>query len=164
MSDMNQAPIDDKIPDNIPSMLLSVEDKLLLLPSLAVAEIIHFPSITKLDDTPDWYLGNFEWRTLEIPLVSFELLNQQSIRMRHRHVVVLNNTGVDKKLPFIAIPLLGIPRLVRITNRDLEEDTETVLAPMELTAAQYAGELIIVPNVTAMERACLEVYATSIEH
>lgn len=147
--------------NDVPSMLLPVEDRGLLLPGVAVAEIIPYTQPDRSDDAPEWFIGTITWRKLEVPVISFAALNGQTHKLagRQRHVAVLNNTGVSDNLPFIAILIQGIPRLVRVTRKDVDDDPETPLSPMELLAVKLAGETVFVPNVGALEKACLDYYS-----
>ncbi|HQQ62869.1 MAG TPA: chemotaxis protein CheW [Pseudomonadales bacterium] len=142
---------------DIPSMLLPVGDKQLLLPGVAVAEIVNYSYPERPDDAPAWFYGNITWRKLSVPVVSFEILNGQEMprNTSGRRIAVLNNTGVHDALPFIAIVIQGIPRLVRITTKDITEETGLSLAPAERMAARLANsELVFVPDVGELERAC----------
>ena len=157
----NQADAVKRTVTDIPSMLLPVEGRVLLLPGVSIAEIIPSPQVTRPDDAPEWFLGTVTWRKLEVPVVSFTMLNEQfsAHSSRNRHLAVLNNTGVSDNLPFLAITIQGIPRLTRITAIDLGDDTETVLSPMELLAVRLGDEPVIIPNVSALEKACLTYYS-----
>lgn len=154
---------DSALPSDIPSMLLAVEGRHLLLPGVAVAEIIYFTQPETRDNSPDWFLGTIEWRTLEIPLLSYELLSGEAYYARHRHIVVLNNAGTHEQLPFIAIPIMGIPRLVRVTARDVTIDDESPLAPVERTAVKLpSGDVVYIPDIAALEKTCATFYTSPV--
>lgn len=142
--------------NDVPAMLLPVSDKLLLLPGVSVAEIVNYSYPDCPDNAPEWFLGYINWRKLSVPLVSFEMLNGQGMPRSSgsRRIAVLNNTGVSDGIPFIAILIQGIPRLLRITDRDLGDVTDAVLAPAEQLAANLpGGETVFIPDVSALERA-----------
>lgn len=142
---------------DVPSMLLPVQDKLLLLPGVAVAEIVNYSYPDCPADAPDWFLGYIEWRKLSVPLLSFELLNGQSMpgSARAPRIAVINNTGVNDDVPFIAIVMQGIPRLMRIMSQDIAEVEDASLASAELAAMSIAGsaETVVIPDVSVLERA-----------
>lgn len=142
--------------NDIPSMLLPVSDKLLLLPGVAVAEIVNYSYPDCPDNAPEWFLGYINWRKLSVPLVSFELLNGQGMpgSSGARRIAVLNNTGVNEAVPFIAIVIQGIPRLLRITARDIGDISDVALAPAERSAARVGGgDTVFIPDVSVLERA-----------
>lgn len=141
---------------DVPSMLLPVQDKMLLMPGVAVAEIINYSYPDCPAEAPDWFLGYIEWRKLSVPLLSFELLNGQTMPRATGtpRIAVINNTGVNDALPFIAIVLQSIPRLMRIMPQDITEANGVALAPAEL-AAMYltSGETVMIPDISVLEKA-----------
>jgi chemosensory pili system protein ChpC len=141
---------------DIPSMLLPVHDKQLLLPGVSVAEIVNYSYPECPDGAPAWYLGNITWRQLSVPLLSFELLNDQSMPAHTDipRIAVINNTGVDECVPFIAIVLQGIPRLMRIMPQDVTEVSDVTLSPAEMAVMNLqTGETVVVPDISVLERA-----------
>lgn len=142
---------------DIPSMLLPVQGRQLLLPGVAVAEIVNYSYAERPDDAPPWLFGYITWRKLAVPLISFELLNGQEMPPRTGgtlRIAVLNNTGVNDELPFIAIPILAIPRLVRILPRDVNDVADAELSSAELEAVNLStGETVFIPDVSVLERA-----------
>lgn len=142
--------------NDIRGMVLQVQDKLLLLPSVSVAEIVNYSQPECPDDAPEWFLGYIIWRKLAVPLLSFELLNGQSASglTDAPRIAVLNNTGVNEALPFVAIVIQGIPKLIRILPKDISEVDDLVLAPAELAAMKLTtGETVMVPDIRVLEQA-----------
>jgi chemosensory pili system protein ChpC len=69
-------------------------------------------------------------------------------------IAVINNTGVNDDVPFIAIVMQGIPRLMRIMPQDVAEIEGAALAPAELAAINIAGsETVLIPDVSVLEKA-----------
>ncbi|MBK8102523.1 MAG: chemotaxis protein CheW [Cellvibrionales bacterium] len=141
---------------DIPSMLLPVQDKQLLLPGVSVAEIVNFSYPECPENAPAWFLGYIQWRQMAVPLLSFEMLNQQTPEHYSgvRRIAVLNNTGLDESIPFIAIVLQGIPRLLRILPQDLSEVTDMELGAAEMAAMNTSmGETVLLPDISVLEQA-----------
>lgn len=140
---------------DIPSMLLNVETKQLLLPGVAVAEIIGSAIPEPVEGAPEWFLGWIDWRKLRVPVVSFERLNGELMLEGSRRLAVLNNTGVDREcVPFLAIPIKRIPQLARILPGDLRDMTDAQLGRAELAVAvDMQGQVVAIPNVAALEQA-----------
>jgi chemosensory pili system protein ChpC len=144
---------------DIPSMLLPVHDRQLLLPGVSVAEIVNYSYPDCPDNAPAWLLGYIQWRQMAVPLLSFEILNQQDAPNYSGvpRIAVLNNTGLDENVPFIAIVLQGIPRLLRILPQDLTEVTDTELGAAEVAAMNISsGETVLLPNISVLEQAYSE--------
>lgn len=141
----------------VASLLIPLHEQLLLLPNVTVAEIVPLPEIMGLAEVPDWYLGDCLWREQRIPLVSFECMNGEALPeiARSARMAVLNATGVDEDLPFLAIVTRGLPRLARVTAEELNERDHQERRPFDLLAVSWAGEAAVIPDITAMEQVLL---------
>ena len=142
----------------VASLLIPVVDRLLLIPTVTVAEMVSYQEPLHNPQAPDWYLGDVGWREQQVPLVSFEVINGEpkpSYNNRCR-IAILNNTGVDEKLPFLALATQGIPRLSRVKADEIQELEDKKLKRFELMAVMHAGESVIIPDVSALEQALSE--------
>jgi chemosensory pili system protein ChpC len=144
---------------DIPCLLLPLHGRLLLVPTVTVAEMVPMaPYQDAEEDSPDWLLGYFQWRGQDVPLLSFERLAgeaETSVVAKGR-VAVLNNTGVSDGLPFIAVPTTGIPRMSRVSPEDIKEDPDAPKKPFELMRVKIGLEEFTIPDVTALENVYLE--------
>jgi len=57
----------------IASLYLPVTGNSLVLPNVSVAEIVDYKTPEPVEDTPEWFLGNIEWRGVTLPVISYEL-------------------------------------------------------------------------------------------
>ncbi|MEZ5540155.1 MAG: chemotaxis protein CheW [Pseudomonadales bacterium] len=150
---------------DIPSMLLPVHEKQLLLPGVSVAEIVNYSAPERAANAPAWLLGSIQWRRISVPLLSFELLNNQAAIDDDEvpRIAVLNNTGLDEKVPFLAILLQGIPRLLRVLPQDLTEVTNIELGAAEMAAMNIVatGETVLIPDISVLEQAYSEYLRTA---
>ena len=142
----------------VASLRIPVTDKYLLLPSVSVAEIVGFTPPKVVDNTPVWMMGIFSWRETEVPLLCWEVLTggSQPEPDSFQRIVVLNNTGLNDDLPFIALAAQGIPHLERVTTELIEQDTSAELNAFELMAVDVAGSHAYIPNIAALEQAYLD--------
>lgn len=142
---------------DISSMLLPVEGRLLLLPGVAVAEIVIFfaPEADFDEEVPAWYLGNIYWRNQRVPLVSFETMmdGRSPFVSSHCRIAVLNNTGLDTQLNFFAILLQATPKLLRLTPEELSVDNEKLLGEGEKMHVIVAGQEAVIPDIAFIEGA-----------
>ncbi|EPN84602.1 hypothetical protein A234_10571, partial [Pseudomonas syringae pv. actinidiae ICMP 19101] len=53
---------------SLTGLLLPLSDRHLLLPNVAVAELIDYQDCSAGPDAPEWYLGVISWRELSLPL------------------------------------------------------------------------------------------------
>jgi len=152
----NTPPASAQTVRDIPSMLLPVHGRQLLLPGVSVAEIVNYSYPDCPDNAPPWLLGYIQWRQMAVPLLSFEMLNQQEAPNHSGvpRIAVLNNTGLDENVPFIAIVLQGIPRLLRVLPQDLTEVTDTELGAAEVAAMNIpTGETVLLLDISVLEQA-----------
>ena len=148
----------EKKVQEVASLLIPIQGRLLLAPNVTVAEIVPVSQVVPIQDAPAWYLGNCSWREQTIPLLSFEVMNGEDkpgVSSRSRFAV-LNTTGVNESLPFIAILTQGLPRLARVTEEEITEREDADNKPFELMHVSWAGEEAVIPHVEAMERAFLD--------
>jgi len=96
-------------------LLLPLGDRNLLVPNVAVAELIDYQDSNAEPDAPIWYLGPIYWRNRTLPLLSFEATCGSRTRVGGRaRIVVLNALGGRADLEFIALLTQGIPRSCKL--------------------------------------------------
>lgn len=141
----------------VPSLLVPMVNQPLLLPNVTVAEIVPPASAESLQGAPEWYLGELLWREQRVPLLSYERMNGESLPESNPRgrIAVLNSTGVSPDLPFLAIVTQGIPSLARVREDEIHE-REAQRQPYEQLLVSWAGEAAVIPDLAAMERACLD--------
>jgi chemosensory pili system protein ChpC len=150
--------IEQKKIQEVASLLIPLQGQTILLPNVTVAEIIPSSPVQSIDNAPLWYLGNFQWRELTVPLLSLEALNGEAtpgINTRARFAV-LNTTGLHNDLPFIAILTQGLPRLARVTEDEISAREDAENRRYDLMHVSWAGEYTLIPNVAAIEQSFLE--------
>ena len=140
------------LPNEIPGLLIPMHGRPWVVPNIVVAEIIPLRQPDRPGHGPEWLLGWLSWRDEDIPLRSFEKLNesgQVTIGPEARIAVINTVTG---KLKFYAVIIQGIPRQSRIGKEDLvEEPVEN--GPAESMYVQMGGDLAVIPDLDAIERA-----------
>lgn len=144
--------------EEVASLLIPLQGRMLLVPNVTVAEIVPVSQVIPIQGAPGWYLGNCSWREQTIPLLSFEVMNGEEkpgVVSRSRFAV-FNTTGLHESLPFIAILTQGLPRLARVTEEEITEREDADNKPFELMHVSWAGEEAVIPHVEAMERAFLD--------
>lgn len=141
-----------ELPKDIPGLLIPMQGRPWLLPNIVVAEIIPLRQPERPGHGPEWLLGWINWRDEEIPLLSFEKLNdsgQVSIGQDARIAVINTITG---KIKFYGIIIQGIPRQSRVGNDDIVEEP-VQSGPAEAMYVQMGGDLAVIPDLDAIERA-----------
>lgn len=144
--------------NQIATLLIPVSGKHLVLPNVNVAEIIPYREPVPEEDVPSWYLGRFTWRATDVPLISFEAINDEPFAGsgHHRRIAILNNVIGDPTLPFCGIVTEGLPRLLRLLAEEIIEDPEFQAGPAELARVLVNGERASIPDVIYMQQQLLK--------
>ena len=137
---------------NLTGLMLPLADRYLILPNVAVAELIDYQQPGTFDlDTPPWYLGLVTWRERQIPLLSFESACGQKIVIGERaRIVILNALGGRPELKFIALLVQGIPRSCKLDSQ--LNYVDVALGSLELAAVQVGEQVARVPDLIGLER------------
>lgn len=131
-------------------LLLALADRNLILPNVAVAELIDYQAAAFDLDSPPWYLGRVAWRDRQIALLSFEAACGQKIVIGERaRIVILNALGGRPELKFIALLVQGIPRSYKLDSQLSYVDVP--LCSLEKAAVQVADQVAKVPDLLALE-------------
>ncbi|SDK57498.1 chemotaxis protein CheW [Microbulbifer yueqingensis] len=144
-------------PREVSSLLLPLADGQLLVPVDILSEVIAVQTPVSAYDAPDWYLGEINWREQRLPVLSFEVMRGRSLASMDSEgrIAVLASGNPEGRLPFFAMVLQGTPRLVRVTQDQLAR-RDAPCAMGELVHVSLAGEEAVIPDFSALERACLE--------
>ncbi|RYZ94879.1 MAG: chemotaxis protein CheW [Moraxellaceae bacterium] len=155
--------IEQKKIQEVASLLIPLQGQTILLPNVTVAEIIPSSPVQSIENSPLWYLGNFQWRELTVPLLSFEALNGEAASGIHTRArfAVLNTTGLHDDLPFIAILTQGLPRLARVNEDEISAREDAENRRYDLMHVSWAGEYTLIPDVTAIEKTFLDYLHTN---
>lgn len=136
--------------NHLTGLLMPLADRTLLLPNVAVAELIPFRSPQVSENMPDWFLGQVLWRDLRLPLLSFEAASDGQAQIQPgARVAVINALGGREHVKFIALLVQGIPHSVKVDAA--LAPAQASLAPLELGAALVDGELVKIPDLVALE-------------
>ena len=141
----------------ISTLLIPISGRHLILPNVTVAEIIPFRDPIVDEDVPTWFLGHFEWRASQVPLISFEAINDEPFAGRGygRRIAILNNVIGDPMLPFCGIVTEGLSRLLRLAAEEIGEDNDASSGPAEIARVYINGERASIPNVTWIQQQLL---------
>ena len=56
----------------LPCLLIPIQGGRMVLPNVTVAELIPFQKPSDIANSPEWILGEIEWRGTMIPVISYE--------------------------------------------------------------------------------------------
>jgi chemosensory pili system protein ChpC len=148
---MSQAVASPNTSVSLTGLLMPLSDRTLLLPNVAVAELIPYRAPQVTEGMPDWFLGQIAWRDLRLPLLSFEAASDgQAVVNSGSRVAVINALGGRPMVKFIAVLVQGIPRSIKL-EANLTR-AEAVLSPLELDAVQLGEAVLKIPDLIGLEQ------------
>ena len=148
---MSQAVAAQSSVETLTGLLLPLADRTLLLPNVALAEIVQYRAPHTSAGMPDWLLGQISWRELRLPLLSFEgASNGVSSVGPGCRVAVLNALGGRPQVKFIALLLQSIPHSIKVDGHLARADVE--LGPLELHAVMLDGAVVKIPDLVGLEQ------------
>lgn len=148
---MSQAVATQKSANSLTSLLLPLVDRTLLLPNVAVAELIPYRAPQVSAGMPSWFLGQIAWRDLRLPLLSFEAASDGQAQVgAGARVAVINALGGRPTVKFIALLVQGIPRSVKVGPELARADVR--LAPLELGAVSLGDAVLKIPDLIGLEQ------------
>ncbi len=131
-------------------LLIPLNQEFLLTPSTTVAEVTVGGVLDPVQNAPAWLLGIMGWRGRRVPLIDFELVAGISkTPSATGRVVVLNTLGGNPHIPFIALPVVGIPRLFPADPKSVSSAGERVGGVALWVKAGESPALI--PDIDALE-------------
>ena len=156
MNDLQVAEV--TLTGEIPCLIVPLIDGSLLLPTMTVAEMAPMIEIDAVDGAPTWLIGMYAWRDTQVPVLSYEVLNgADSVRLhKNGRIAVLNNTGANEDLPFLAIPTQGIPRMARVSEDDIDANHDEQNKPCDLLQVKVGLESFAIPDISALENVYLQ--------
>jgi chemosensory pili system protein ChpC len=140
------------IQDTVRTLIIPLQGRNLLLPNVAVAEVIPYIRPRAIDDAPEWLLGAISWRGLTIPLISFDRLHGQedASTLAQARIAVFNSVQSGSGLGFYAVVTAGIPQLKRV-NADAMQELSAEAADGILSQVQIGDIQTVIPDLAALE-------------
>ena len=138
--------------ESLTGLLMPLADRMLLVPNVAVAELIPYRAPQAVEGMPAWFLGQVQWRDLSLPLLSFEAAStgQPPAVGQTARVAVLNAVGGREHVKFIALLVQGIPHSIKVDTSLARADA--ALAPLELDAVDLGDMQPRIPDLVGLEQ------------
>jgi len=145
---------------SIPTYVISMQKQGILLPQAAVAEIIPYEPLQRVEGTPDWFLGLLGWRGVQVPVASFEMLTVERasfslVSVSSACLVIIKALGDQAELSYFATVAQTQPRLVELSEEMLIVTGETP-ARTETDRVRFEDAVISIPDLDYVEASILE--------
>lgn len=145
--------------------LIALHDDALLVPNSALVEVLPGERLKPGEGQPGW-LGTLDWRSQQLPVISFELLNgERAPGSGDRRVRLLVLHALDERLPARAWALRcsGYPRMIPLSPAALEsiplrehDHPDLVLARVRIGVREVA-----IPDLDRIEAGLLAARAAT---
>ena len=113
--------------DSVRTLIIPLQGCNLLLPNVAVAEVVAYMRPRAVENAPEWMLGTINWRGMNIPLISYDrLYGAADGNLGQARIAVFNTIDRNSGIKFYAVVTAGIPQLKRITEDMLQQQSEGV--------------------------------------
>ena len=134
------------------TLIIPLQGHNLLLPNVAIAEVIPYIRPRAMEGGPDWLLGAISWRGLTIPLISFDRLHGRAggDTLVQARIAVFNSVHAGSPLGFYAVVTAGIPQLKRVNAENLQEASGAAVDGI-LTHVQVGDIQAAIPDLAALE-------------
>ena len=156
---MTEALLDATSLSEIVAMLLPAKGRNILVPNVSVAEIVRLEGVRRVEQAPGWLRGLASWRGQQIPVISFEAINDDPFVANDSDLkaAVLNSAAASDKLPFYALASLGTPRMMRVAADEIVQCQGAATGPAELMVANASGEEVSIPDLAWIEQELLKI-------
>lgn len=135
-------------------MMPVAEDKKVLLPNAIIAEVVSYKELKPIANSPNWLLGEMNWRGYNLPVICFNSLSTgvHSRSAKLGRVAVIKALGNIEKMPYFAMIVSGVPRLQLVTQGDLQvhqtDENENNAIASRVTIQDEMSEI---PNIRYIE-------------
>ncbi|WP_299775869.1 chemotaxis protein CheW [uncultured Pseudoteredinibacter sp.] len=147
-------------PTEVPSLAVPVAGFTLLLPTISVAEMVPYRKsrFIPAEQESVGYIGRYEWRDQQVPLLSFEELNglPRGEVSGYNQVAIINATGISSELAYVAVIAQGIPHVARVTPEAIQELPDAPDFPYVKMTVIVDGQEAAIPDVPALEAMAAE--------
>jgi chemosensory pili system protein ChpC len=141
-------------PQQLYAVLVALQSDTLLLPNLAVAEVVSLDGLRPLSGSPPWFAGLLPWQGRELPIARFELLNNGAAEppSRRTRIAVINSVSSRLSAGRYGILTEGYPHLVTLNRSALRPaESRPQDGELILSRVRVASQEALIPNLERIE-------------
>lgn len=155
---MQQLTSETSATDMLPCLLIPIQGGRMVLPNVTIAELIPFQQPQSISGTPDWILGEIEWRGTMVPIISYEEFSgfKKGPAGSDLRVAVVNSpNGETGNMRFFGLLTQGIPSLIKLEEAAIKENQNSVLHKGQKMAVTLETGHATIPDLDMLEAALL---------
>lgn len=134
-------------------IVLKLANLNLLLPDIMVEEIFWPSQVKPIADSPDWFMGYFDWAERRIPLISFESLNGLEGRefLEGKAVAIINGSVNYNHLPYYGVLIEDKTQIVPLKKKSIAPEFGRQTMRAEACWTIVDNESAVIPKVEWIE-------------
>lgn len=127
----------------------------LLLPGNVVAEVIDYEKPMPQEHGPAWLLGELEWNSWQVPIISFAMLSGSSQRDpvgSGSRILILKTLTEVVSMYYVGVLINGLPKLKKLTPDNLQPQDGEPGSPTVFCKATLEDETVVIPELEELTR------------
>ena len=139
--------------DFIPCMLIPLQNRYLLLPNESIAEVLPMPPFEHNNSKPNYWLGQCNWHSYELPIIDMEsLIDNKEPSMSNTHkLCVIHGINTIAEMSIYAFPCLGAPQLIYLNESVLAQAQDTDESEFLHFQIEVGTKTAYIPNLDSIE-------------
>jgi chemosensory pili system protein ChpC len=135
--------------NEIRSVLVPLSGVDMLIPNATVAEVVGYSDPEPIPESVEWVLGTVVWHGWQVPVISFSRLIEESgtENQSGARLCIIKALIDNDRMPYMAILAQGHPKLVTVTEDNLE-DIPTESNPIAVSGwVNVEGRQAVIPDL-----------------
>jgi chemosensory pili system protein ChpC len=137
------------------SLLISLANERLIVPRTCVAEVVTWQEPERVENAPQWYLGDIQWNGRPVPVISFEAASGHSSPPPGTRTRIVIFVALTSQLPggYFGMITQGFPQLVRVNPDVVKSDPSRTFPERSpvLCQVRMLNESPLIPDFEYLE-------------
>ena len=139
----------------IRTILAPLTDGYVMLPNIAIGEILTYTSPEPFKQGPPWLLGEIAWHGWQVPVINYErLLEPASVTKltSKTRILIIKTLGESTQVNYIGLVIQGLPRLKKASAKSLVEEQVDGLPDTVFSKVKIDDLQAIIPEIGDLTR------------
>lgn len=139
----------------IRTILAPLTDGYVMLPNIAIGEILTYTSPEPFKQGPPWLLGEIAWHGWQVPVINYErLLEPASVTKltSKTRILIIKTLGESTQVNYIGLVIQGLPRLKKASEKSLVEEQVDELPDTVFSKVKIDDLQAIIPEIGDLTR------------
>jgi chemosensory pili system protein ChpC len=139
----------------IRTILAPLTDGYVMLPNIAIGEILTYTSPEPFKQGPPWLLGEIAWHGWQVPVINYErLLDPASVTKltSKTRILIIKTLGESTQVNYIGLVIQGLPRLKKASEKSLVEEQVDGLPDTVFSKVKIDDLQAIIPEIGDLTR------------